>query len=180
MWDWHNINRIVHHLIHQVQIKPKGIPDDSILMNQRKQQKWSNYVELLSKNISLCDKCLMQTQGIWKWSGWVAFTLSLVHKYPTLLKLHCVDMAMCLFASIIPVPCLAPWQGQASVKESWKQDLAFREWSWESKSHWLWLKSLHSHFHYIYSIHCHLYEGISQGYRILHSLIHFCGSLIHR
>ena len=26
-------------------------------------------------------------------------------------------MAMCLFASIIPVPCLAPWQGQASVKE---------------------------------------------------------------
>ena len=44
-------------------------------------------------------------------------------------------MAMCLFASIIPVPCLAPWQGQASVKETVHQKACHLENNPENLNH---------------------------------------------
>ncbi len=54
------------------------------------------------------------------WSVWV-FTSVYVTIVWVRLRESGNDMATRLFASIIPVPCLAPWQGQASVKERMHQ-----------------------------------------------------------
>ena len=115
MWDWHNINSIIYHLIHQVQIR-----------TERKYWQFHTYestaaakkVELLSKTSVYVT--ISSDSGNLKMIRFGSFHSEFgphIQLFWDIGKLHCVDMATRLFASIIPVPCLAPWQGQALVKK---------------------------------------------------------------